>query len=92
MVADALNDAGLDMHAALPPMEIPWSKEAVKNYLWRPIQKLQLAKQSTTDLTTQDIDTIYETLNRYLAHHGIHEPFPSVEEIMHQLRIQDGGK
>lgn len=81
-VAEKLNDAGLDMRTVLKPhVEIPWNKETVKEFLWRPIQELQLRKQSTTELTTKDIDAIYETLNRFLAKHGIHEPFPSFEEL-----------
>ncbi|MDD5110859.1 MAG: hypothetical protein PHI63_06665 [Patescibacteria group bacterium] len=83
LVADALNDAGLDMRTVLKPeIEIPWSKASVKEYLWRPIQMIQLQKKSTIQLTTKDIDTIYDTLNLFLAQQGIHEPFPSLDEIM----------
>ncbi|HEY5918596.1 MAG TPA: hypothetical protein VIU13_14365 [Chryseolinea sp.] len=83
LVATALNDAGLDMRTLLKPeIEIPWSGEAVKNYLWRPIMRIQLQKQSTTEMTTRDIDLIYDTLNRHLAKVGISEPFPSLEEII----------
>jgi hypothetical protein len=62
-----------------PRVEIPWSKETVREFMWRPIQELQLRKRSTTELTTKGIDAIYDTLNRFLAKHGIHEPFPSEE-------------
>lgn len=88
MLAEALNDAGLDMRKTLKPgVEIPWTQANVKEYLWRPIQKAQLDKQSTTELTTKDIDKVYETLNRYLGDkHGLHVEFPSVEEI---IRRQD---
>jgi len=81
-VAEALNDAGLDMKTVLKPhIEIPWSKDTVKDFLWRPIQELQLRKRSTTELTTKDIDAIYDTFNRFLAKHGISEPFPSLENL-----------
>lgn len=83
MVATALNDAGLDMRTVLKPtIEIPWSKDAVKEYLWRPIQQLQLQKRSTVQLTTKDIDAIYDTLNRFLAEQGVSEEFPSIESII----------
>src|SRR5690348_12900528 len=77
LVARRLNDAGLDMRAVLKPnVEIPWSKESVKDYLWRPIQDLMLRKKSTTLLTTRDVDRVYETLNRFLGEkHGITEAF-----------------
>lgn len=81
MLAEKLNEAGLDMRATLKPgIEIPWTKETIKEYLWRPIQTIQLEKRSTTELDTKDIDKIYETLNRYLGEKlGIHVPFPSIE-------------
>lgn len=83
LVAETLNDAGLDMRKVLKPeVEIPWSKNTVKEYLWKPIQKIQLQKKSTTELSTKDIDLIYDTMNRHLAKHGVHEPFPSIEEII----------
>lgn len=87
LVADTLNDAGLDMRAVLKPeVEIPWSKTSVKEYLWRPVQKIQLGKRSTTELTTKDIDKIFDTINRHLANHGVHQPFPSIEEIINRMR------
>jgi hypothetical protein len=91
MVSDTLNEAGLDMKELLPEIDIPWSKSAVKEYLWRPIQKVQIQKSSTTEMTTKDIDIIFDTLNRYLAKYGIHEDFPSIETIMYKLQEKDNG-
>ena len=35
-LADELNSAGLDMRVVLKPeYEIPWTKESVKEHLWR---------------------------------------------------------
>lgn len=80
MLAEELNNAGLDMKAVLKPnVEIPWSTQTIKDFLWRPIQRMQLGKRSTTELTTKDIDAIYETLNRHIAKFGVHVPFPSIE-------------
>ena len=83
LIATTLNDAGLDMREVLKPeVDIPWSKNTVKEFIWRPIMRLQLGKRSTTQMTTKDIDTVYDTVNRHLAKHGVHEPFPSIEQIM----------
>src|SRR3990167_1784755 len=83
LVAEELNDAGLDMRAILKPeVDIPWTARNVKEFLWRPVQKIQLGKVSTTDLATKEIDVVFETVNRHLAKHGIHVPFPNIEEIM----------
>lgn len=81
LLAQALSDAGLDMKKTLKPeAEIPWTAEAVKEYLWRPVQKAQLQKDSTTELSTRNIDEVYDTLNRHLGEKfGITVPFPSQE-------------
>ena len=59
-MAESLNDAGFDMRRTLKEtIDIPWTPENVKNFIWRPIQEAQLGKESTTELTTYDIDTVY---------------------------------
>ena len=90
LLADALNEAGLDMRKTLKPsIDIPWTATTIKEYLWRPIQLAQLRKKSTTELDTKEIDKVWETLNRHLGERfGLHEPFPSVEQIMIQLDEQ----
>jgi hypothetical protein len=83
MVAEALNDAGYDMRKTLKPgVEIPWTKETIKDYLWRPVQMEYLRKRSTTELSTKDIDKVYDILNRHLVKFGIHTPFPSLDELI----------
>lgn len=91
LVADALNNAGLDMRKTLKPeIEIPWTKEGVKDYLWRPVQMEYLRKRSTTELLTRDIDKIYDIINRHLAEKfGISEVFPSLEELVLQEEIKE---
>ena len=90
LLADELNTAGLDMRRTLKPgVDIPWSQNTVKDFLWRPIQRAQLQKESTTELTTKDIDTVYDTLTRYLGEkHGLTVVFPSIEEIMIEQKIE----
>lgn len=81
MLAQALNDAGLDQRKLLKPIiEIPWTKEAVKDQLWRPIQKAMYHKESTTELLKhEEIDKIHEVLMRELGRIYQVEfiPFPS---------------
>jgi len=83
-LANRLNEAGLDMKAVLKPeIDIPWTPQTIKEYLWRPIQKIQVNKTSTTTLERKEIDEIFNTLNRYLGQKfNIYEPFPSFEEMM----------
>lgn len=95
-LAEVLNGAGLDMRATLKPdISIPWTGDTIKEYLWRPVQKAQLEKQSTTELTTSEIDKVWETLNRHLGERfGIHVPFPNIEELSWEIgeRLSTGNK
>jgi len=81
LLARALSEAGLDMRKTLKPgVEIPWSGNTVKDYLFRPIMKAQTGKDSTTELTTKEIDAVYDTLNRHLGEKfGVTVGFPSNE-------------
>ena len=83
-LADALNDAGLDVrHTLKEDIDIPWNALLIKDYLWRPIQELQLKKRSTTELSTTDIDKIFETITRHLGEKfGIFVDFPSEQSII----------
>jgi len=83
-LAASLNDAGLDMKKTLKPeVDIPWDKQTVKDYLWRPVQKAMLKKESTTELTTKEIDRVMNALTKHLAtKFGLELEFPSVETLM----------
>lgn len=82
-------DAGLDMRVVLKPeVEIPWTKESVKDHLWRPVQELYLKKDSTTELTTDEIAKVYEVLNRFLGEkHGVSQEFPSIENLGDYIEV-----
>ena len=89
LVAKKLNDAGLDMRFVLKPgVDIPWGKESVKNFLWKPVQNALLGKKSTKDLTTDEVDKVYEVLNRHFGEKfKIHQAFPSVESV--RLKLEE---
>ena len=80
-IADALNEAGLPMQKVLKPsIEIDWTPENVKEYLWKPIMKALYVKESTTELSKSgEIDHIDRTLIRMLGEkfHIELPPFPS---------------
>lgn len=83
-LAKELNEAGLDMRRVLKPgIDIPWATESVKDFLWRPIQEAQLGKKSTTELTTIEIDQVFDTINKHLGEKfGLHVAFPSIDEVI----------
>lgn len=83
-LATALNDAGCDQRKVLAAMkegvEIPWSQESVKSSLWKGIQIAVVEKQSTTQLTKDEVSEVYEILNRWTAQtFGVSVPFPERE-------------
>lgn len=78
LLAETLNDRGLDMRVVLKPeIDIPWTKESAKNHLWRPIQSLMIDKESTAKANSDEYGPVYETLNRHLSDKfGVHVPWP----------------
>lgn len=86
MVANSLNDSGLDLRKVLKPeVNIPWTTVSVKTFLWKPIQKAMTGKTSTTKLLKgkKEIDLIFDTLNRHLGEKfGIAQDFPSIQTLM----------
>ena len=81
LLADELNAAGYDMRRTLKPgVDIPWSPELVKQYLWKSIQEAMLGSDSTRELTTKEIGQVYDVLNKHLGETtGVHVAFPSKE-------------
>jgi hypothetical protein len=84
-VAEALNDAGLEMVVNLPTGKqwtIPWSKDTVKENIWRPVQEAIIGKQSTTEAYRPEYNQVYEVIHsRFAGHHGITLPlWPSKDK------------
>lgn len=82
MLSEQLNNAGYDMKKTLKPsVEIPWSTELAKEYLWRPIQKAMTKQTSTTKPKTSEYPKIYEVLSRHMAQKfGVSVAWPSSED------------
>jgi hypothetical protein len=80
MVSKELNGAGYNVQLVLKEViDLEWTGELAKELLWRPIQKALIKKKSTTELDkVQEIDIVYDHINRYLAERfHIHVPFPN---------------
>ena len=81
-VAQELNLAGFPIKATLAhyKVDIDWDERSVKELIWRPIQQALLSVKSTTKLRkTQDIENVYEHINRFLSNppFSMHIPFPN---------------
>ena len=82
MLAEKLNDAGLDKQAVYGKMKsgysVPWTMQAVKEDLWHPIQKAMFNVASTAKLDTKQVGEVYQALDRWTAESlGVTLPFPS---------------
>lgn len=84
LLANALNDAGFDMKKTIrEDIDIRWSGKMVKELLWRPIQKVHLRKHSTTRLKKDDIDKIYDILNKAIGERtGVFVEFPNEDYLI----------
>ena len=84
ILSDELNEKGLNVRAVLKPtVEIRWTPDMIKEYIWRPIQKAQLGKESTTEMTTAEVDKVFATIQHHLGEKfGIELSFPSIESLI----------
>lgn len=86
-IAFELNRIGMEFtYNGIKGLEIQttYTPEIVKEFLWKPLQNALLKKESTTKLTTQDINMIFEILGKYFAEKGVVIDFPSAETISHK--------
>ena len=76
-LADEFNAAGLDMKRVLKPsIDIPWTKESAKKYLFTPIAEVMFGRTSS-DLSTKEITEVWDVLNRHTGEkHGVTVPWP----------------
>lgn len=82
-LSTALNEGGYDMRAVIREgVDIFWSPFTVKDHLWRPVQKALLGKESTKDLNKDEIDKVFDVINKAVGERcGVHVPFPSWETL-----------
>jgi len=78
-LASNLNSAGFDMRAFpfKDGIELPWSLETAKEFLWIPVQRAVCRDdegnpvQRTSDLTTKQVDEVYNPLVRKISQMGV---------------------
>lgn len=83
MLANALNDAGLDMQKTLAEgTSIPWDADKVKTDIWKKVQEAALGKKSTTRLDVSEVITVYDIINRHISStFGVFVAFPSKDTM-----------
>ncbi len=81
-LADELNRRGMYISQVIK-FDAPWDAARVKELIWRETQKKILGKDSTTELTTSEIDQVFEVIHRALAEMKVDVQFPSIETLIH---------
>ena len=87
-LANVLNEAGLDMRTFIrEDIDISWTGYNVKEYIWKPLQKLLTGKKSTTLLDRSgEINLIWDNLNRLIIEKTKGNvqvpPFPSIDRMI----------
>ncbi|MHA1400177.1 MAG: hypothetical protein ACTSQE_07495 [Candidatus Heimdallarchaeaceae archaeon] len=91
LLAKGLNDSGLSMMRVLKQeAEIPWTKESVKEFLFKEMMRAMYQKESTTKLTTKELNKTSEVLIRHLGQKfSIQVDFPSLESLIMKQRISE---
>lgn len=68
MVADTLNYQGMDMRKTLRnDIEIAWTKDNVKEYIYKPVLEALTGKESTEEQSTLDPTEIVDILVKHFG-------------------------
>lgn len=86
-LAHAMNDKGMTLDIPNPmkageAMEVMPTDILIKELLWKPIQMQLFGYESTTDLTTQDINHILDVLANAFSQSGIGISFPCQYDLL----------
>jgi hypothetical protein len=84
-----LNRMGLEFtYRGITGIEIQttYTPEIVKEHLWKHLQMVMIGKESTTKLTTKDIEDIFLVLGKFFSERGVVIEFPSIETLLNKTR------
>ena len=81
LASQKLNDGGYTTKMVLKEkMDVEMNSFLFKELIWMPCLFALFEKTSTADMTTKELDVVYDTVNRFLAEKfKIYQSFPSIE-------------
>jgi len=81
MIASELNGVGEEFeYKIVNKTKVPYEASIVKDYIWKPVQRLLVKKERTRDITTKECSQIAQYLERVLYQtFEITVLFPSLE-------------
>lgn len=94
LVSESLNSSGFSLQqvvAKFNKSDIWWSMHAVKDVIWKNMQSAIVGKESTTQLESNEVTTVYKYTDHYLTNTiGIeHIPFPSIESMIMDKMVKE---
>jgi hypothetical protein len=85
LVSDEARNSGItfsDFIRTRKKLDMPWTPERVKE-VWKTAQEYMYKTKSTAQLTTKQIDEVYDVVNKALGEiMGFSIPFPSIENLI----------
>jgi len=85
-LGETLNAGGLDMRKVLKEsVEIPWTQESVKQFMFNPISIIMHDGRTSSDLNTIEIQKVWDVMIRFCGEkHGITVPWPDHETLKYE--------
>jgi len=85
-IAEELNSKHFDMRAIIrQDIEIEWTGYTIKEYLFKPLLRAKFGKKTTTKITTNEINDIFDIINKTIAERTggeVEVPnFPSIDNL-----------
>ena len=87
IISNQLNEMGITFNyqgITGKELELNYTPSLVKEMIWRPIQKALFEKESTTQLTTQEINQIIDILTKFFSERGVYIAFPSIHSLLNE--------
>ena len=91
LIADELNNLGLEFNytgLTVENLNTRYTPEIVKEFIWRPIQRTLFKIESTTKLTTQQINDISDVIIKFFGEKGIYINFPCIQDLLHKKDLE----
>ncbi len=94
ILSQQLNEIGLEHRyfgVTGKELSLPYTKDIIKTFIWKPIQSAMFGIESTTKLKTEQINAILDVLIKHFGEQGIEVSFPSrFEEYLKFVGGQQG--